>query len=68
MFDNLPALAPSTLELRDELEVYLLSDPEQVGGNTSKEVITWWYERWGVYPRLHRMALDYLTIPGMFNI
>ena len=69
MFDNLPALVPSTLELQDELEVYLSadSDPEQVGGNTSKEVITWWYERRGVYVRLHHMALDYLTIrvPGM---
>jgi hAT family C-terminal dimerisation region len=65
MFDNLPALsALSTLELRDELDTYLSADPEQVGGNTSKEVISWWYERRGAYPRLHRMALDYLTIPG----
>jgi hAT family protein len=67
MFDNLPSLsAPSSLELRDELDQYLSTDPEQVGGNTGKDVITWWYERRGVYPRLHRMALDYLTIPGMY--
>ena len=40
MFDNLPALsAPSTSELRDELDTYLSTDPEQVGGNTSKEVM-----------------------------
>lgn len=65
MFDDLPALsAPSSLELRDELDQYLSADPEQVG-NTGKDVILWWYERQGVYPRLHRMALDYLTIPGM---
>jgi hypothetical protein len=65
MFDNLPALsAPSMMELRDELDIYLSADPEQVGGNTSKEVVAWWHERRGVYPRLHRMALDYLTIPG----
>ena len=67
MFDDLPALsAPSSLELRDELDQYLSSDPEQVGGNTSKDVIAWWYERRGVYPRLHRMALNYLTIPGNY--
>ena len=48
MFDNLPALsAPSAMELRDELEQYLSADPEQVGGNSSKDVITWWYERRG---------------------
>jgi hAT family C-terminal dimerisation region len=65
MFDNLPALsALSTSELRDELDTYLSTDPEQVGSNSSKEVVAWWYERRGVYPRLHRMALDYLTIPG----
>ena len=65
MFDNLPALsAPSSLELCDELNQYLTTDPEQVAGNTGKDVISWWYERWGVYPCLRRMALDYLTIPG----
>ena len=68
MFDSLPALsAPSSFELRDELDQYLSADPEQVGANSSKDVITWWYERRAVYPRLHRMALDYLTIPGMFS-
>jgi hypothetical protein len=66
MFDNLPALsAPTKLELRDELDQYLSSDPEQVGGST-KDVLMWWYERRGVYPHLHRMALNYLTIPGNF--
>ena len=65
MFNNLPALAPSTLELRDELDIYLSANPEQVGANTSKDVILWWHERRGTFPRLHRMALDYLTIPGM---
>lgn len=62
MFDDLPALsAPSSSELRDELERYLSTDPEQVS-----DVIGWWYERRGAYPRLHRMALDYLTIPGAY--
>jgi hypothetical protein len=65
MFDDLLALsASSSLELRDELDQHLSTDPEQVGGNSGKDIIIW-YERQGVYPRLHRMALDYLTIPGM---
>ena len=65
MFDNLLALsAPSSLELRDELDQYLATDLEQVTGNAGKDIISWWYERQGVYPRLHRMAQDYLTMPG----
>jgi hypothetical protein len=61
MFDGLAALiAPASTELRDELECYLSTDPEHV-----TDVIAWWYERRSVYPRLHRMALNYLTIPGM---
>jgi DNA topoisomerase IA len=62
MFDNLPALsAPSSSELRDELDRYLSTDPEQV-----TDVCRWWYERRVTYPRLHRMALNYLTIPGKY--
>jgi hypothetical protein len=53
--------APATTELRDELDQYLSMDPEHV---SAKDVFSWWYERRGAYPRLHRMALDYLTIPG----
>ena len=63
MFDSLPALAPpDSSELRDELDRYLGTDPEQVA-----DVCQWWYERRVAYPRLHRMALDYLTIPGMYQ-
>jgi hAT family C-terminal dimerisation region len=46
-------------DLRDELDRYLSTDPEHV-----TDAIAWWYEKRTVYPRLHRMALDYLTIPG----
>jgi len=61
MFDDLPALsAPSSSELRDELDRYLSTDPEQVSN-----VCAWWYEHRVAYPHLHRMALDYLTIPGV---
>ena len=63
MFDDLPALAaPPPTELRGELQRYLSTDPEHV-----TDVLAWWYARKAVYPRLHRMALDYLTIPGVWN-
>ncbi len=64
MFDDLPTLsAPLSSELCDELEWYLSTDPEQV-----TDVCGWWYEWRVVYPRLHRMALDYLTIPGLYQV
>ena len=60
IFDDLPALsAPLKTDLRDELDTYLSTDPEHV-----TDSIAWWYEKRYVYPRLHRMALDYLTVPG----
>jgi hypothetical protein len=61
-FDNLPALStPASLELCDEINRYLSSDLEQV-----TDIFQWWYERRGTYPHLHRMALDYLAIPGEY--
>jgi hypothetical protein len=64
MFDDLPALAvPKSSELRDELERYLSTDPEFV-----PDVLSWWYEQQHVYPCLSRMAIDYLSIPGMFAL
>ena len=60
IFDDLPALsAPRKADLRDELDCYLSTDPEHV-----TDAIAWWYKKRYTYPRLHRMALDYLTIPG----
>jgi hypothetical protein len=60
MFDDLPALAaPKLADLRDELDRFLSSDPEFV-----PDVLAWWHERRNVYPRLSRMAMDYLSIPG----
>jgi hypothetical protein len=62
IFDNLPALAmPRATELLNELERYLATDPEH-----TDNVLQWWWERRSMFPRLSRMALDYLTIPGMF--
>lgn len=45
----------------DEFDRYLSTPPEPVDNP-----IAWWYERQEMYPRLSRMALDYLSIPGMW--
>jgi len=60
MFDNMVALTPpSTTDLRNELDRYLSTDVEHV-----TDALAWWHERRTSYPRLSRMALDFLTIPG----
>jgi hypothetical protein len=60
IFDNLPSLqAPKLAELRGELDNFLSTDPEHV-----TDALAWWYAHKDEYPRLHRMALDYLSIPG----
>jgi hypothetical protein len=60
IFDNLPALAaPEAVVLHDELDRYLSTPTEQ-----TDNVLMWWIERCHVFPRLSRMALDYLSIPG----
>ena len=33
-----------------------------------KDPLFWWYENRGTYPRLWRMARDYLTIPGKYSL
>ena len=64
IFDSLPALAaPKPSELLDELDRYLSTDPEHV-----PNALSWWHERRQMYPTLSRMALDYLSIPGMYHI
>ena len=42
-----------------ELREYLRKPVENV-----KEPLKWWVANCHVYPNLHRMALDYLSIPG----
>jgi hypothetical protein len=44
----------------DEMNLYLNTEPENVA-----DPIQWWYEKRKTYPRLHQMAIDYLTIPGV---
>ncbi|KAF5309387.1 hypothetical protein D9619_012291 [Psilocybe cf. subviscida] len=58
MFDDHPGLAPLTSEAGDEIERYLLAGCEDV-----KDGLMWWYEHRHTYPRLSRMARDYLSIP-----
>jgi hypothetical protein len=65
IFDDLPALQDQTLEnrgLHDELERFLSTERE-LG---VKNGLVWWFERKHIYPRLYRMAMDYLSIPGKF--
>ena len=60
IFDNLPCLVePKSSELRDELDRYLSTDPEQVDN-----VLVWWNDRSASFPSLSRMALNYLSIPA----
>lgn len=58
MFDD---LMDSTLTRSsdDELQHYLSTDAEDV-----KDGLMWWHERRATFPRLSRMARDYLAIPG----
>ena len=61
IFDDLPALRPpEAAKHRDELEMYLSTEREL----SVKDGLLWWYERKHIYPRLSRMAMDYLSIPG----
>jgi len=59
IFDNLPDLAQASSDRRDELDCYLASDVENV-----TDALMWWYERRAAFPRLSRMAQDYLSILG----
>jgi hypothetical protein len=64
LFDDLLACsssAPLNEELRSELAEYLSTGPENV-----KDPLLWWVEMRAVYPRLSRMARNYLSIPGTF--
>jgi hypothetical protein len=59
IFDNLPDLVPVSDQDLDELDRYLATDVEDV-----KDGLLWWYTRRAIFPRLSRMARDYLSIPG----
>jgi hAT family C-terminal dimerisation region len=50
--------ASESTKLHDKLNHYLNSDPVQVA-----DAIRWWYNYYAKYPRLLRMAMNYLIIP-----
>lgn len=54
-FSNI-SLAP--VSSTDELDEYLKQPNESV-----KNPLKWWNENKSKYPNLHRMALDYLSVP-----
>ena len=62
IFDDLPALQEfEATAIQDELATYLSTGPDLriVDG------LRWWYKHKHLYPHLSRMAIDYLSIPGM---
>jgi hypothetical protein len=65
IFDNLPAFRTIQYGTLDELSRYLAAMPEDV---KNEDILTWWYEHRNVYPNLHRMALDYHTVPSKFYL
>lgn len=60
MFDTLLNAPTSSTEVREEIDRYLDTDTDVVDNP-----LLWWWERRSMYPCLSRMALDYLSIPGM---
>ena len=62
IFDALPALSgPTKAAMADELTHYLSAPVER-----TLNPLLWWFEMKAIYPRLSRMARDYLCIPGKF--
>ena len=61
MFDKMPKCvkAATTANEVDELTRYFATAPEPV-----HDPIQWWRDHRATYPRLSRMAIDYLMIPG----
>lgn len=61
-FETLLALPlPRPSDQQSELDRYLGSDVENV-----VDALAWWNDKHDIYPRLLRMALDYLSIPGEY--
>jgi hypothetical protein len=58
-FDDVSLAAPSSF-VQSELALYLSQPVESV-----PNPLEWWVKKASMFPRLHRMALDYLTALGM---
>ena len=60
MFINI-SVTNSVGSWTNEVEEYLCEPVDNV-----KDPLKWWVANHHVYPNLHHMALDYLSIPGKF--
>jgi hAT family C-terminal dimerisation region len=59
-FSHLPSISiPKKTSVSDELEKYLAAPVEK-----AENPFAWWVKNRRLYPRLSRMALNYLSIPG----
>jgi hypothetical protein len=58
-FASFGILSVATCPRASEIQEYLSLPVENV-----KDPLKWWTDNKNVYPNLHRMALDYLSIPG----
>ena len=65
IFDNLPDLTTPSQPAQDELTAYLA---EPCAKPKHDNALLWWIEKRDVYPRLSRMALDYLSMPGKHGL
>ena len=59
-----PSSSSNEEEFADKLDRYISSG--RIKG--VKDPIRWWHENQASYPRLSRMAKDYLTIPGQYSL
>jgi len=59
IFDDLPDLALTPSNTRDELDCYLSTEVEDV-----KDGLMWWHKKRAAFPNLSHMAHNYLSIPG----
>ena len=63
MFDDLLTERPHAT-LRHELKDYLSKEPDPTVRDS--DVLAWWYQHQGTFPRLYHMALNYHSILGKF--
>jgi hypothetical protein len=62
-FASFGDLSVATTPRVSEILEYLKHPVEKVN-----DPLRWWVDNQHTYPNLHRMALDYLSIPGMCSI
>ena len=62
-FGNISVAVPAD---GNELDMYLSSATELIDEDADPgAALKWWTMKRHIYPNLHRMALDYLSVPGL---